>query len=228
VASFQASLFAGGEPVPNLSAPFQRLHLDATAWVDTAEGFLFGADSLFDHLDVNVRWRRGRRRMYDRMVDDPRLSRWYAEGEDLPHPALVSCREALSQRYGVSFATLGLNYYRDGHDSVAFHRDRELRHLDDTLVAIVSLGSARPFLLRPRGGGPSRSLRPASGDLLVMGGACQASFEHAVPKSTSGAARISATYRWSSGPADASTPTPLAGGGGRRLGSPAAPVRRML
>jgi len=80
----------------------------------------------------------------------------------------------------VRFGAVGLNYYRHGRDSVAFHRDRELRHLDDTLIAIVTLGGERPFLLRPFGGGPSRDVRPASGDLLVMGGRCQADWEHSV------------------------------------------------
>ena len=95
---------------------------------------------------------------------------------------------------------MGLNYYRDGRDSVAPHADRELRDLDDTLVAILTLGAARPFLLRPQGGGPAIDLHPASGDLLVMGGACQATWEHAVPKVAAGAGpRISASIRWARG-----------------------------
>ena len=97
---------------------------------------------------------------------------------------------------------MGLNYYRDGADSVAFHADQELRHLDDTLVAIVTLGAARPFLLRPQGGGRSIDLHPGSGDLLVMGGACQAKWEHGVPKVAAGAGpRISASIRWARRPA---------------------------
>jgi alkylated DNA repair dioxygenase AlkB len=131
------------------------------------------------------------------MVDDPRLSRWYRAEDSLPDPALAAIRGALSRRYRVRFGAVGLNYYRSGRDSVAFHRDRELRHLDDTLVAIVTLGGARPFLVRPRDGGPSRDLRPASGDLLVMGGRTQADWEHGVPKVVAAGPRVSVSLRWS-------------------------------
>jgi alkylated DNA repair dioxygenase AlkB len=122
--------------------------------------------------------------------------RWYEAGQSLPDDALVTIREALGARYGVRFGAVGLNYYRDGRDSVAFHRDRELRHLDDTLIAIMTLGGQRPFLVRPRTGGASIDLSPASGDLIVMGGACQIGFEHGVPKVAHAGPRISVTYRW--------------------------------
>jgi alkylated DNA repair dioxygenase AlkB len=182
-------------------ARFERRELDPLSWVDVARGFLRGADTLLDDLLVRVPWTQGRRRMYDRMVDDPRLSHWYASGDDLPDPALVAIRHALATRYGVGFGSVGLNYYRDGRDSVAPHRDRELRHLDDTLIAIVTLGAQRPFHVRPRSGGPSIDLSPASGDLLVMGGACQVAFEHGVPKVVHAGPRVSVTYRWARAPA---------------------------
>jgi alkylated DNA repair dioxygenase AlkB len=107
-------------------------------------------------------------------------------------------RHALASHYGVPLRTVGCNYYRDGRDSVAWHRDRELRHLDRTLVAIVTLGGPRPFLVRPYGGGRSRDIRPGSGDLLVMGGRCQADWEHSVPKVRSAPPRLSLSLRWSS------------------------------
>ena len=138
--------------------------------------------------------------MYDRMVDEPRLSRWYRATDPLPDEALAWFRVAVGRHYRVRFGAVGLNYYRDGRDSVASHADRELRRLEDTLVAIVTLGAARPFLLRPQGGGGAIDLRPGSGDLLVMGGTCQATWEHAVPKVTAGAGpRISASIRWARG-----------------------------
>ena len=113
-------------------------------------------------------------------------------------------RAALEAHYDVPLGGIGLNYYRDGRDSVAPHRDRELRHLDDTLIAIVTLGARRPFLIRPRGGGKSRDISPASGDLLVMGGRTQVGWEHGVPKVKTAEPRISVTWRWSSekGPVD--------------------------
>jgi alkylated DNA repair dioxygenase AlkB len=135
--------------------------------------------------------------MYERMVDEPRLSRWFSASEGLPDEALALFRVAVGRHYRVRFGAVGLNYYRDGRDSVAFHTDRELRHLHDTLVAILTLGAARPFLLRPVGGGRSIDLRPGSGDLIVMGGACQETWEHGVPKVARPVGpRISASVRW--------------------------------
>lgn len=190
----QRSLFAVGEPAIDANVATERIALDERSWVDVARNWLTGADAVLDAVD----WRQGRRRMWDRMVDDPRLSRWYRDGDPLPHPVFAEVRDALSCRYGARFGTLGLNFYRDGSDSVAPHADRELRNLDDGLVAIVTLGARRPFLVRPKGGGRSIDLAPASGDLLVMGGACQAGWEHGVPKVTRATGpRISATWRWS-------------------------------
>lgn len=196
-APVQGSLFAGGPANVRSDAPFERIDLGGGSWVDVARGWLGGTDELMSRLAGEVDWRHHRRWMYDRMVDEPRVSRWYRAGEELPDPALGAFRKAVGRRYQVRFGAVGLNYYRDGRDSVAFHADRELRHLDETLVAIVTLGSARPFLLRPSGGGRSIDLRPGSGDLLVMGGTCQLHWEHSVPKVAAGAGpRISASIRW--------------------------------
>ncbi|MGH9058474.1 MAG: alpha-ketoglutarate-dependent dioxygenase AlkB, partial [Acidimicrobiales bacterium] len=120
----------------------------------------------------------------------------YRAGDPLPDEALGRFRAAMGDRYAVRFGALGLNYYRTGADSVAFHADRELRRLDDTLVAILTLGGARPFLLRPKGGGRSVDIHPGSGDILVMGGRCQAAWEHAVPKVAAADPRLSASIRW--------------------------------
>lgn len=195
VPPLQCDLLAFGEPEVDPGAPRRRIPLDDTAWVEVTTGWLRGADDLFARLASAVPWKQGRRRMYDRIVDDPRLSRWYQAGDPLPDPVLGTVRDALRERYGVPFDAVGLNYYRDGSDSVAFHRDRELRHLADTVIAILTLGAARPFRLRRLGGGPSRQLLPASGDLLVMGGSCQLGWEHAVPKIASCGPRISASWR---------------------------------
>ena len=194
--ALQGSLFGWREPALEAAPACERVVLGEGAWVDIARGWLSGADTLLDTLVRDVPWQQGRRRMYDRVLDDPRLSCWYAAGTPLPHPVLTTMRSALGKRYGVRFGSLGCNYYRSGRDSVAPHRDRELRRLDDTLVAIVTLGVTRPFLIRPLGGGRSRDLGPGAGDLLVMGGRCQAAFEHAVPKSSVSGPRVSVSYRW--------------------------------
>lgn len=194
---YQASLLAGGEPRVDDTARFERVQLDDTAWVDVARGWLRGPDTLFHHLVDTVAWHQGRRWMYERVVDDPRLSFWVPAGDPVPHPALDEARATLERHYGVPFGSVGLNYYRDGSDSVAFHRDRELREVDDAIVAIVTLGSTRPFLVRPRGKGASRDFAPGRGDLIVMGGSCQRNWEHGVPKSKRGGPRLSMSWRWS-------------------------------
>lgn len=190
--ALQADLLSALGP----AAGFDRIRLDESSWVDVARGWHPGADEVCCALAGAVAWRQRRRRMYDRVVLEPRLTRWYGEGSPLPHVELDAFRHAMAARYGVAFPTMGLNYYRDGHDSVAPHRDRELRHLSDTLVAILTLGARRPFLVRPLGGGRSLDIGPGSGDVLVMGGACQLGWEHAVPKVASAGPRISASVRW--------------------------------
>jgi alkylated DNA repair dioxygenase AlkB len=195
MACLQRTLLGGGTPHLDPEASTERLVLDDRSWVDVVRSWLLGADSLFDALVGAVPWRHGRRWMYDRMVDEPRLTRGYSGDDPLPHPVLGEIRTALSQRYGRRFGGVFLNYYRDGHDSVAFHRDRELRELEEGLVAIVTLGATRPFLFRPRSGGRSIDVRPGSGDLIVMRGRCHCDWEHGVPKVAAAGPRISASTR---------------------------------
>ena len=121
--SLQRSIFGGGEPALDGAASTERVDFDEHSWVDVVRGWLLGADTLFDALAASVPWRHGRRWMYERVVDEPRLTRAYAPDEALPHPALGDVRSALEQRYGTVFGGVFLNYYRDGRDSVAFHRD---------------------------------------------------------------------------------------------------------
>ena len=193
----QQSLFVAGEPAVDTAARTERVQLDAGSWVDVTRGLLDGADEVLAELVPTVPWRQGRRQMYDREVDDPRLSKWYRGDGPPPHPVLADVRAWLTERYHRPFGGPGLNYYRDGADSVAFHRDRELRRLDDTMVAVLTLGCRRPFLVRPHGGGRSVDLGPASGDLVVMGGRCQLDWEHGVPKRARSGPRVSASWRWS-------------------------------
>lgn len=195
----QRDLFAAGEPGIARDTPAERIELDATSWVDVVRGFVPGADVVLDDLLTTVPWRQGRRWMYERMVDDPRLSHGFKRADPHLHPVLRRAELVLEARYRVRFMGVGLNYYRDGRDSVASHRDRDMRHLDDTLIAIVTLGARRPFVVKPHAGtGPTIDLSPASGDLLVMGGRCQADWEHGVPKVARAGPRVSASWRWTS------------------------------
>ena len=195
MACLQRSLLGGGEPALDVGAPTERVDLDDRSWVDVARGWLLGGDTLFEALATSVPWRHGRRWMYDRIVDEPRLTRGYSPDDVLPHPVLGDVCSALEHRYRAGFGGVFLNYYRDGRDSVAFHRDRELRESEPGLIAIVTLGATRPFLFRPRSGGRSVDVRPGSGDLLVMRGRCHRDWEHGVPKVSSAGPRISVSTR---------------------------------
>ncbi|RFS81418.1 alpha-ketoglutarate-dependent dioxygenase AlkB [Actinomadura spongiicola] len=199
---FQASLLDdtdGSGPRPLSSA--RRTRLAHGAWTDVLPGWLPGADALFERLLTSVPWRAERRHMYDRVVDVPRLLAFYAEGDELPDPALDDAKAALDDHYadelGEPFRTAGLCLYRDGRDSVAWHGDRIGRGAThDTMVAILSVGTPRSLLLRPRGGGRTIRHELGHGDLIVMGGSCQRTWEHAIPKTTRTAGpRISVQFR---------------------------------
>ena len=242
----QASLFDAPSDAPVDRGPGRprtgsltgtvRHRLARGAWVDLLPGWLRDP-GLLERLLEDVPWHAERRAMYDRVVDVPRLLCHYGEGEPLPHPALDAVLDALNARYepelGEPLVSAGLCLYRDGTDSVAWHGDTIGRgRTVDTVVAIVSLGSPREFLLRPRGGAavaraiagadlaaaprpvdPSPPAAPRSpvrrtggtgtirhtlhhGDLVVMGGSCQRTWEHAIPKTTrSVGPRVSIQFR---------------------------------
>jgi alkylated DNA repair dioxygenase AlkB len=199
----QPSLFGsfGELGVAELGAAVERRTLSDGAWVDSRPAFLTAADELFDVLVREVPWHQERMHMYDSTVRVPRLLARYSQGEALPHPVLEDARSALNAHYGEElgepFVSAGLCLYRDGSDSVAWHGDRIARDSPaDTMVAIVSLGATRPFALRPKSGGPGLRLSVGHGDLLVMGGSCQRTWLHSIPK-VAGAlgARISVQFR---------------------------------
>ncbi|QSB14850.1 alpha-ketoglutarate-dependent dioxygenase AlkB [Natronosporangium hydrolyticum] len=186
-----------------LAGQLVRHQLGCGAWVDHLPGWVSGADEVLATLVAEVSWRAERRRMYDDEVVVPRLLRWYGRDEPLPHPVLTEARRQLTEHYaaelGEPFVTAGMCLYRDGRDSVAWHGDTHGRSARvDTMVAIVAFGAARPLLVRPRGGGdgPRPKFPLGHGDLLVMGGSCQRTFEHAIPKtSQSVGPRVSVQFR---------------------------------
>ena len=193
---------ASASPVlESLSGRIERHRLTAGAWVDVLPGWLGNSDEVFERL-LGIDWRADRRQMYDNVVDVPRLLRWFGGDEQLPHPVLTEARSALSAHYadelGEPFVSAGMCLYRDGRDSVAWHGDtigRSARH--DTMVAILSLGSPRNLALRPRAGGHETLRFPLGhGDLIVMGGSCQRTWEHAIPKTAKPVGpRISVQFR---------------------------------
>ncbi|MFJ8861916.1 alpha-ketoglutarate-dependent dioxygenase AlkB [Streptomyces sp. NPDC102451] len=201
-AHLQGSLFDQADR-PRLGplTGLRRTVLGDGAWIDLLPGWLSGADELFAELAEEVPWRAERRQMYDRTVDVPRLLAFYRAEDTLPNPVLDEARDALSSHYGDElgepFTTAGLCYYRDGRDSVAWHGDLTGRSShEDTMVAILSLGAPRDLLLRPCRGGETVRRPLGHGDLIVMGGSCQRTWQHAIPKTAHARGpRISVQYR---------------------------------
>jgi alkylated DNA repair dioxygenase AlkB len=188
-------------PAIDPDAAFERQVLDETSWIDIARGWLVGADAVYDHLVSTVGWRQGRVWRYERWIDEPRLGA--GASVDKPgHPVLAEAQHTIAAKYGAHFDGFGLAYYRNARDSVAMHRDREMRWLDDTVVAIVTMGATRPFLVQRRSTrdrSSARDLAPASGDLMVFGGRFQADWLHGVPKTRHAVrGRISAQWRYTS------------------------------
>ena len=191
----QGDLFAQGQPAVNTSAAVENLELDARSWIEVAPRWLLGADELLERLATDLRWTRAERPMYGRMVEEPRLGAHLRPRSAGVPTVLDDMTAALGARYRCTFNSVWVNYYRGGQDSVAWHSDRIGIDPANAVVAIVSLGGPRRFLLRPAGGGRSRSFTLASGDLLVMGGSCQQNWEHSIPKVASAPPRMSVTFR---------------------------------
>ncbi|MEV8306587.1 alpha-ketoglutarate-dependent dioxygenase AlkB [Streptomyces flavidovirens] len=199
----QGSLFDQGDdialgPLDGL----RRTELGHGAWIDVLPQWVTGADALFDVLARDVEWRAEQRVMYERVVEVPRLLSFFGADDPLPHPSLEEARTALNAHYaaelGEPFVTAGLCLYRDGRDSVAWHGDTIGRgSSEDTMVAILSLGAPRQLALRPRRRDSATVHKPLGhGDLIVMGGSCQRTWEHAIPKTSRAVGpRISVQFR---------------------------------
>jgi alkylated DNA repair dioxygenase AlkB len=175
-------------------AGLRRRELGDGAWIDYQPGFVSGHDALFEQLEKSLRWRTEKRTMYERVVTTPRLL------ASVPKEGIAEeMRRALSERYAEEFVRVTAALYRDGNDSVAFHGDTTARDMDVALVATVSLGEPRRFLLKPTEGGASIVYALGRGDLIVMGGTCQRTWRHGIPKVASAGPRIAIMFRpsWS-------------------------------
>jgi alkylated DNA repair dioxygenase AlkB len=184
--SWQPCLFAGDEPsVDPAFDGVSRSWLDDDCWIDHLPGWMSGADHVYTALAASLAWRQRQVVMYQRLLPEPRLIAWWSTCSEQPEPlpVLAAARQALGAWYSRPFDSIGFNLYRDGRDSVAWHADRERFHLENPVVVILSTGTPRPFLMRPKGGGRSHRWVLGPGDVFVMGGACQHSWEHCVPKS---------------------------------------------
>ena len=197
--TFQGSLLdtvADGPAFDPTFAGIRRHHLPEHAWVDRLPGWVQGADHLYRAAEARLPWTTGTERIRGEEVARPRLVASVHRGS-LPVglDLIGELSDALSARYGVALDRISCNLYRNGRDSVAWHGDRIARDLPEATVAIVSLGEPRPFRLRPRGGGSSVSWSAGRGDLLVMGGSCQRTCEHSIPKVASAGPRIALMFR---------------------------------
>jgi alkylated DNA repair dioxygenase AlkB len=175
--------------VINSDAVSERLALDETSWVDVTRGWMTGADELYEHLFNTVAWQTSQLFRYEQFVEERRLGSSWRRGTPLPHQALADATRAIQRRYKVEFPGFSMIQYRNGDDGQGFHRDTDMRWLDDTIIGVLTLGAQRPWRLRPRANrfvdsptkGATHDLAPESGDLIVMGGRCQADWEHSVP-----------------------------------------------
>lgn len=198
--TWQGSLFDGLEEAgERLSfAALRRDPLDERSWLDVVPGWVPDHGALFDRMLEIAPWQQRTRQMWDAEVLEPRLVAAWPPGADLPSE-VRELTAPLGERYGVAFDSCLVNLYRDGSDAVAWHADTVRKVMRDPLVATVSLGARRSFLLRPAEGGPvARRYAPGEGDLVVMGGACQHEWHHTVPRERSASgARMSITLRHS-------------------------------
>lgn len=175
-----------------------RRELAYGAWVDHQPGWVSGHDLLFEELERGLAWKTETMKMYDRTVSVPRLLAGIARTGP-GQPLIEAMRRALSERYGEELTRTTAALYRDGKDSVAWHGDTTARDMEQAIVATISLGQPRRFMLKPTEGGASIAFLAGRGDLIVMGGTCQRTWRHAVPKVASAGPRIALMFRpaWS-------------------------------
>ncbi len=174
------------------------------AWLPSAQ-----ADAVMHALLTQVPWETHRIRMFGRWLDSPRLSCWmgdaeahyrYSGADFAPHPwapAVRELREQLQLGCDGSFNSVLLNCYRDGRDSMGWHSDDEPELGPTPLIASLSLGVSRRFLLRRRDDPAQKAeYLLGHGDLLLMRGHCQRDYQHALPKTARvSGERINLTFR---------------------------------
>jgi len=155
--------------------------LDGHSWITHVRGLVTGHHELMHQLSHLHGWEQRRRWMYDRVVDEPRLTHEYHDVAIAP-TFLIAIADALSDYCGVRYDRIWMNWYRDNRDSTSWHADRPANVPDTATIPVLSLGAPRRFLIRPYGGGRSTAFTPLGGDVLIMRGRCQRDWQHSVPK----------------------------------------------
>lgn len=186
----QLSLFDSGP---------QRLLDDASGVIELIPELVdrATAHAWFAQLRAEIAWKSGRRLMYEREVDVPRLrAHWRLDAPDLP-AALREARIAVTRAVDASFDSVGLNLYRDQHDSVAPHNDKLADIVRGQPIALLSLGATRRMTIRAKQ--PPRHVLKVeleAASLLVMSWTTQLHYDHAIPKQrTQVGPRISLAFR---------------------------------
>ncbi|HEY1141420.1 MAG TPA: alpha-ketoglutarate-dependent dioxygenase AlkB [Lysobacter sp.] len=167
------------------------------------------ADALLSGLRSDVAWETHRIRIFGREVDSPRLSCWIGDPDARyrysgtlfePHPwpdALKPVRERLERTLEVGFNSVLANLYRDGNDAMGWHSDAEPELGPAPVIASISLGATRRFVLKHRNDAARKlAIDLPHGSLLVMSGQTQRHYRHALPRTTRPTgARINLTFR---------------------------------
>jgi alkylated DNA repair dioxygenase AlkB len=168
--------------IDTLFATAKRVAIDSHSWIEIVPGWMSGSHILFERMRKIVPWREHDRRMFDQVVREPRMTAAYRNLGEVSEEGLVDATRALSNHYGVDYDSLWMNLYRSGEDSTAWHGDQIACRRPECIVPVLTLGTTRRFLIKPRNGGRSIVFRPGSGDLVVMGGRSQEDWVHCVPK----------------------------------------------
>lgn len=167
------------------------------------------AERAFAALLGEIPFRQETIRLFGKPILQPRLSSWHGEPSatytysgltlaPLPFgPNLSMLRARVEEAAGQSFDSVLLNYYRGGEDSMGLHADDEPELGENPVIASLSLGARRTFVVVPKkkGDGPKISLELGGGNLLVMGGTTQHHHRHGIPKQPGRGARINLTFR---------------------------------
>jgi alkylated DNA repair dioxygenase AlkB len=166
------------------------------------------AQAAFSTILAETPWRLEQIQIAGRLIPVPRRTAWYGDpgityvysgirNEPLPWtPLLLALRDAVSAAAGAPLNSVLINHYRDGKDSMGWHADNEAALGRDPVIASLSLGAPRRFVLR-HAKQKDRSMAFLLGDgaLLVMAGATQHHYRHAVPKTAEAGERINLTFR---------------------------------
>ncbi len=179
-------------------APRDRLQLDDTSWVDVVRKFAPHTEALFEHLHDTLPWKQGSSIREGRKIPDPRMGAGMSNERLATIPILHRARLVLEARYRIRLRGAAMVLYRDGRDSVGFHRDDEMLYLDKTIIAGLCLGAERPVSFMCKSHEQRHDISLGAGDLYVMGGRCQADWLHAVHKVETSGPRISVVWRWTS------------------------------